>query len=277
MRLIFSKFVIVFAALFAISCGGYSKLVKSPDNTLKYKKAIEYYNAGKYSRSITLLYDVAKVFEGTLAEDSVAFYLGASLYKSGDFYNSSEILDLFRKSYQYSPFLEEAEYMYAKGHYFMSPEVERDQTTTKQAMVAIQEYLERYPNSVKKEPLKENLAELQQKLYDKSFMSAKLYYNIGYYNSAIFALRNALEQFPETNHREEILYYIISAAYHFANNSIETLQRVRYLNLQDAYYSFISEFPDSRYRKEADKMQETATNYLAKYTNSDTENGNKKE
>lgn len=76
----------------------------------------------------------------------------------------------------------------------------------------------------------ENVTELQQRLYDKSMENAKLYYDIGYYNSAIVALRNAIELYPETNHRELLSYLIVRSHYLYAKNSIPEKQRQRYMD-----------------------------------------------
>ena len=93
-----------------------------------------------------------------------------------------------------------------------------------------------------------------------------IYYDIGYYNSAIVALRNAIELYPETNHRELLSYLIVRSHYLYAKNSIPEKQRQRYMDLQDAYYSFVAEYPESSYRKEVDKMQEEAKKFLARYS-----------
>jgi len=132
-------------------------------------------------------------------------------------------------------------------------------------MQAISEYLDRYPKSQKRDELLENMIELRQKLYDKAFLNAKLYYDVGYYNSAVTALRNAILKYPESNHREELAYLIVSAQCLYARNSVPALQRQRYLDTQNAYYSFIDEYPESKYRKEADKMQDEAKKFLEKY------------
>lgn len=153
-----------------------------------------------------------------------------------------------------------------KGFIFPLRPTKRDQTNTHKAIMAIGEYLNRYPNSTKKESLMENVTELQQRLYDKSMENAKLYYDIGYYNSAIVALRNAIELYPETNHRELLSYLIVRSHYLYAKNSIPEKQRQRYMDLQDAYYSFVAEYPESSYRKEVDKMQEEAKKFLARYS-----------
>ena len=265
MRIDVNKALVVLAGVTAASCSGYSKVLKSNDSNLKYQTAIEYTDKGKYNKALTLFQDVAHVYAQSARADTLAYYTGLCYYKSGDFVSSAELFDGFRRRFGRSPFLEDAEYMYAKGFYFSSPKPEYDQTATHQALQAITEYLDRYPNSVKKDQLIENMIELRQKLYDKAFMNAKVYYDIGYYNSAVTALRNAILKYPESNHREELAYLIVSAQCLYARNSVPALQRQRYLDTQNAYYSFIDEYPESKYRKEADKMQDEAKKFLEKY------------
>ena len=251
--------------LTTVSCSEYNKLLKSGSNKQKYDKALEYFNAGKYSRSLTLFKDIEHIFSQSDQADTVAFYTSLCSYKMGDFETSSQQFDEFRRRFGRSPFLEESEYYFAKGFYYLSPKPENDQSFTFQAMQAISEYLDRYPKSQKRDELLENMIELRQKLYDKAFLNAKLYYDVGYYNSAVTALRNAILKYPESNHREELAYLIVSAQCLYARNSVPALQRQRYLDTQNAYYSFIDEYPESKYRKEADKMQDEAKKFLEKY------------
>ena len=210
MRIDVNKALVVLAGVTAASCSGYSKVLKSNDSNLKYQTAIEYTDKGKYNKALTLFQDVAHVYAQSARADTLAYYTGLCYYKSGDFVSSAELFDGFRRRFGRSPFLEDAEYMYAKGFYFSSPKPEYDQTATHQALQAITEYLDRYPNSVKKDQLIENMIELRQKLYDKAFMNAKVYYDIGYYNSAVTALQNAIDMYPESGHREELAYLIAS-------------------------------------------------------------------
>ena len=269
MRFNVNKILILGGAVLLVSCSGYNKLLKSSDYEQKYRVGLKYYDEGKYYKAQTLFEDVAHYFTGTDRGDSVAYYVGASYYKQGDFVMSGEKFDEFRRRFGRSAFLEDVEYMYAKGFYYSSPAPNRDQATTRQALIAISEYLSRYPNSAKKEILFENTEELKQKLYDKAFINAKVYYNIGYYNSAVVSLKNAIDEYPESNHKEELSYLIVKSHYLFAKNSIAELQRERFMNMQDAYYSFAADYPDSKYKKELDKMQEYAKKYLARFDRTD--------
>ena len=265
MKRLFPKYLVLLVALGSVSCSAFNKLLKSDDIDKKYARAIEYYNEGKYDKCALLLESLNQVFAGTERADTLAYYYGAALYKDGDFVTSGKIFDAFRRTYTRSPFVEDAEYMYAKGLYYSSPSYKRDQSTTRQAIVAIDEYLNRYPNSTKKESLQECVKDLQQRVYDKAMENAKLYYDIGYYNSAIVALRNAINTYPESNHRELLSYLIVRSHYLYAKNSVESKQRQRYMDMQDAYYSFVAEYPESPYRKEADKMQADSKKFLEKF------------
>ncbi len=266
MKHLYCKYLVLLAALGSVSCSAFNKLLKSDDNDKKYTRAIEYYNEGKYDKCALLMESLNQIFAGTERADTLAYYYGAALYKDGDFVTSGKVFDAFRRTYSRSPFVEDAEYMYAKGLYYSSPSSRRDQTTTSQAIVAIDEYLNRYPNSSKKESLQECINDLQQRIYDKAMENAKLYYDIGYYNSAIVALRNAINTYPESNHRELLSYLIVRSHYLYAKNSVETKQRQRYMDMQDAYYSFVAEYPESAYRKEADKMQADSKKFLDKFS-----------
>ena len=112
------------------------------------------------------------------------------------------------------------------------------------------------------EDFKQINGELTQRLHDKSYLNAYTYYKIGRYKSAIVSLKNALKQFPDSNHREEIMYMIVDASYRFANNSIANKQTDRYLSMLDSYLSFKEEFPESKYTKEVDRMAKHARDYL---------------
>ncbi len=267
----------------AASCTNYSKLLKSKDYDKMYHEALKYYEAKKYNKVITLLDEITPYYQGMPREDTIRFYNAAATYNTGDFQTSELLFDTFRRTFgRTSPFAEQAEYMYAMGFYYSSPKPERDQTNTVKALMAIDEYLDHYPNSPKRDKLTACIAELQRKMYDKEFLNSRLYYKIGKYKSAVTALKNALDASPENPHREEMMYLITKSGYELAHNSIESLQMDRYLKMMDYYLNFASEFPDSKYGRELAKMMDEAKSYVASHNpeknqNKDnTDNGNEK-
>lgn len=245
------------------SCNSYSHLLSSKDHEAQYRMALKLVNAGKYQRALPLFEEANPYFIGTVREDSAAFYQALANYKLGDFETSGELFDDFRRRFARSPFIQEAEYMYAMGLYHSALPAYRDQTNTNKAITAINDYLSRYPGSVKTDKLNDCLKDLTQRLYDKAFINAYTYYKIGRYKSAVVAMKNAAAKYPDSPHREELLFLTAKSSYMLARRSIERLQRERYLNAMDDYYSFVSEFPDSRFRKELDQMQERSKKFVA--------------
>ncbi len=258
-------FAAMAAAMGAVGCSSYNKLLKTNDSEAMYSAAIEYYNKGNFERATQLFEEIAPRFSGSMRADTIMYYTGCCYYKQGDFGTSAAIFDNYRRTYGRSPLLEDVEYMYAMGFYFSSPEATRDQTTTQQAIICINEFMERYPDSPKKALCELRLGELKNKLYDKSFYNARTYYKTERYKSAIIALRNALAEYPESPHREEMLFLALDSAYRLASNSLASLQVDRYLDTMDAYYNFVSEYPDSKYRRDADRMQRSTKDFLAKH------------
>ncbi|MCL4483118.1 MAG: outer membrane protein assembly factor BamD, partial [Bacteroidetes bacterium] len=82
----------------------------------------------------------------------------------------------------------------------------------------------------------------------------KLYYDLGDYRASVISLSNSLKEYPDSKYREELMFYLLKSKYLLAENSIEEKKRERLNSELDEYYTFVDEFPKSKYRKEADKF-----------------------
>ena len=161
--------------------------------------------------------------------------------------------------------------MYAMCFYYLSPGPTRDQTMTVRARTAIHEFTSRYPASDRTEDFRKIDDELLHRLHDKAYTNAYTYYKTGRYKSAIVALRNALKQYPESSHREQIMYLTVVSGFRLADNSVQSKQTDRFLSMLDSYYSFIEEYPESEHRRELDRMAQRAKDYLDKNNKEKTE------
>ena len=254
------------ALLAALLCGcaGVNQVLKSGQPELIYAKGIEFYENEKWSRASTLFEAAERYYAGTSREDTLSFYNARCKYKNRDYDTAAELLDDFRRKFGRSAFIEDAEGMYALCHYYLAPGPTRDQTRTSQAIVAISEFMSHYPESDRNEQFRQISEELTQRLHDKAYINAYTYYKIGRYKSAIVALKNALKIYPESTHREEIMFLIVDSGYRLASNSIAEKQTDRYLSMLDSYLSFKEAYPESKHTKEVDRMAEQARNYLAR-------------
>ena len=246
-----------------------TRIIKSGDARLMFDEAYKYYTKEKknsWTKAFQLFDAVQHYYTGTRTEDSVMFFRARCKFKERDYEEATTLLDEYRHKYGggTSPFIEDAEGMYALCYYYMSPEPRHDQTITAQAIITITEFMSRYPQSTRLDDFRNIITELTQRLHDKAFINAYTYYKIGRHKSAIVAFRNALKKYPDSTHREELMYYIVKSGYELARDSIEEKQTDRYMAMLDSYYSFIAEFPESKHVKELNRLSKAAKDYLEK-------------
>lgn len=257
--------VIVLAGALTFSCKSqYDALLKTSDVDLMYKGAMNYYDAKKYLKASTLFDQLLVPLKNTDRDDTVQFYLGLSNYKYGDITTAEANFEQFSQTFPRSPFSDEAKFLRVECLYDGTFRSELDQMPTYKAMSAINEYVYEHPNSTNLKRCRDMLVDLQERLDRKSFEAAKLYYTIEDYRAAAYALKNVIKENADNQYREEIMYYIVAANYQYANNSIPVKQKERFLSLVDEYYNFISEYPESKYKKEVDQMFAKAQEYTNK-------------
>ena len=76
------------------SCSEYQKLLKSGDSQAMYKKAVEYYNNGDYTKASNLFDGIRMVFQGTSKAQSVAYYRAFCSYNQKDYEVAAELFKL---------------------------------------------------------------------------------------------------------------------------------------------------------------------------------------
>ena len=262
----FTQNLIVVAAIAAmfLSCSGLSKVAKSGDPELMYNTALKLYNAEKWTRASDMFDACAGYYIGSEREDSIAFFSARSKYKNRDYHEASTSFDEFRRKFGRSIFIEDAEGMYAMCEYYLSPEPSRDQTQTAKAIVTLNTFIERYPESERVEPFRQIIEELTSRLHEKNFLNAYAYFKVQRYKSAVVAFKNALKNYDNTTYREQIMYYIVVSNYRLAHNSVIEKQVDRYLAMLDSYYTFIEEYADSKYKKELDRYFKEAKDFIDK-------------
>jgi len=256
------------AALFIISgCGEYEKLLKSRDFQKKYDTGVAYFEEEEFVRAGTLFDQIDNIYRGTTKADTVKYYQAKSYYGQRDYMMAGHYFSELSATYPNSIFLEEADFMMAYCFYKQSPRPELDQDNTFKTITALQMFMVKYPTSERLTECQEIIVEMSDKLVEKSYISARLYYDLGYYKSAILALRNSLIQYPETRFREELMFLILKSSYLLADGSVPGKQKERFQAAVDEYYSFIGEFPDGPFSREAERIYENSNKFLADNNN----------
>jgi outer membrane protein assembly factor BamD len=244
------------------ACKDYNKIIKSTDYEFKYKKAVEYYNDGEYARAGTLFQELVNIYRGTSKADEIYYYYAKSMMGQKDYLMAGQYFRTLTKEYPTSKHVEEAQFMVGYCGYLQSPKVRLDQEITHNAIDALQLYVNLYPFSERVDEANRLIDELRDKLVEKSFLSAKMYYDFENFKAAAIALENSLKEYPDTKYREELMYMLLKSKYLLGINSIEEKKEQRLSNALDEYFNFTDEFPQSKYRREVDKYYETTARLL---------------
>jgi outer membrane protein assembly factor BamD len=253
-------FPLLISSIFVLaSCSKYQKLLKSADNDLKYEQAIKFYEKKDYYRALQLFDQLNAFLKGTEKAERIAYYYAYCYYNQNDFLMGNYYFKRFATSYPKSPYAEECAYMSAYCNYQESPRSSLDQTSTQDAIKELQLFINMYPASEKVAKANDLIDELRAKLEKKAYDIGMLYYKMLDYKAAIVTFRNIIKDFPDTPHRENLLYYILKSNYKYASKSIDIKRKERFTATIEAYNDLVSSFPKSQYLKEAHSMKEGAS------------------
>ena len=258
----FRLFIVLIVLLLVSSCGEYEKLLKSTDYDLKKAKAKEYFDAGQYVKSSEILTQILPRYRASAEAEDLSWMNAQSYYGMKDYFMAGSYFKSFVDQFPFGVHAEEANFMAAMCDYKISPRPELDQENTKNAIEGFKIFMTRFPNSSKVEESKKLIKELEENLVEKSYLSAKLYYDMKKYKAAVVALNNSLKEYATTKYREEMMFLKLNSLYLYAEKSLANKQKERYQATLDDYYSFMEEFPKSEYSKGVNNIFQKTNKYL---------------
>lgn len=244
-------FIVLILSTVIMSCSPYQKLLKSSDNELKYTKALEYYEKGNYKPAQQLFEQIQAFFKGTEKAEKISYYTATCYYKQKDYVLAGYYYKSFSTNFSSSVYAEEALYLSAYCSYLESPRSSLDQTSTKEAISALQLFINTHPKSERVAECNKLIDELRAKLEKKDIDIAMLYFRMSDYKASIVSLNNVLKDFPDTKSKELILYSILSSKYQYAINSVYDKRRERLNAASDAYDELNAGFPVGEYSEKA--------------------------
>jgi outer membrane protein assembly factor BamD len=261
---IISLFSLLGIVLLLGSCSEFQKIQKSDNIEQKYQAALNYYEKKDYYKAGLLFEELIPVFRGRAEAEKAQFYLANTHFQQGQYIMSSHFFKTFIETYPRSEFAEEANFLYAKSLFKDSPSPRLDQTSTLQAMDAIQDFLNRYPQSTFTEEAEAMYTSLANKVEVKAFENAKLYYQLRQYQAAVVAFTNFQREFPSSGFNEEAAYLKLDAQFSLAQESVPEKQRERYFDTIGYYQFFIDKYPESKFIRSAENIYEKSVAQVEK-------------
>ena len=249
------------------SCGEYIAVQKTPDMEYRYEVAKAYYADGHYDRASMLLTDLLAYMKNTQNGEESLYMLALSEFHNRDYESASSYFKKYFQTYPRGRYVEASRYYSALALYKQIPDVRLDQSGTASAIREFQSFLEVYPYSSHRDEAQARLQEMQDLLVEKEYLAAKLYYDLGdyvnncayggsNYEACVVTAQNALKEFPfATNEkRESLSMLILRSKYQLAKKSVEEKRIDRFRDAVDEYYSFVNDYPESKYTDEARRI-----------------------
>ncbi|WP_052194614.1 MULTISPECIES: outer membrane protein assembly factor BamD [Aureimonas] len=132
-------------------------------------------------------------------------------YRNGDY---DEAVSSARRYLSLYPGSEEAayaQYIIGLSYFRQMPEVTRDQTDTARAALAMQEVVDRYPDSEYAEDARTKLRQARDQLAGKEMQVGRYYLERRNYIGAVNRFKNVVDNYSQTRHVEEALYRLVEA------------------------------------------------------------------
>jgi outer membrane protein assembly factor BamD len=247
------------SALLMCSCASeFNAVSKYGDSEMRYEYAKEAFARGKFQQASQLLQEVVTMKKGSDEAQECLYMLAMAQYCNLDYEAASETFKKYTTSYPRGLYAEPAYFYVGQSLYQSSPEPRLDQSPTNGAITAYQQFMDLYPDSHLRPQAQERLYELTDKLIQKEFLSAQLYYNLGgyfgninsndesNYTSSIITAQNTLKNYPYCSLREDFMLLIMKCKFQLAENSSDEKRLERYRDAEDECYGFINEFPESK-------------------------------
>lgn len=101
-----------------------------------------------------------------------------------------------------------AQFKLAMAHYYQMRKPERDQSETREAIAALQTFVDRYPRSPLADEGRQRLREAKDRLADSDFRVGLFYYRAKWYPGAVDRLKALVDRDPEYTRRDAAYYYL---------------------------------------------------------------------
>lgn len=165
-------------------------------------------------------------------------------YRQGNYEEAISMSKRYNTLYPTSPESAYAYYIIGLSYFRQIPDVTRDQAASKRAIAAMQEVIDRYPDSEYVEDAKTKIRIARDQLAGKEMQVGRYYLERKDYLAAVKRFRGVVEEYSNTRHVEEALARLVEAYYALGLTS----------EAQMAASVLGQNYPDSQWYKDSYKL-----------------------
>ncbi|WP_291781954.1 outer membrane protein assembly factor BamD [Cecembia sp.] len=244
----------LFLTLAFSSCGKFYKLEKSTNWEELYEAANEYYDQGEFNKAIILYDKILPVIRGSEKAEMADFNYAYSHFRTKRYIESAGYFNTFYQTYSRSPLAEEALFMNAYSLYLDSPDFNLDQKSSRDAVNAIQLFINRFPQSDSYERAMGMIDDLQKRFEEKAYQESMLYLRLteglfpgDFYRACIINFQNFSKDFPDSKYNEELAYKLVEVSLSYGSRSVFDKKEDRLKDVFNFADQFKRRYPESKY------------------------------
>lgn len=219
---------------------------RQPTAEERFQQAMETFNDGDYLDAIEEFRVVTLQFPGNPLSDDAQYYLGECYFQREEFILAAYEYELLIRTHPTSKLIPDARFKRGMCYYEMSPDWKLDQEYTHKAIDEFQALLEYYPFDPRAADAEAKIRELNTKLARKIYESGVIYIKMEYYRAAGLSFDQVLERYHDTPYAEPALL----------RKGEVLLYRLRYGDAKRELERFLSRYPESMLRRDAEKLLE---------------------
>ncbi|NLP09608.1 outer membrane protein assembly factor BamD [bacterium] len=225
--------VVILPALFIVQSCSSKKIRANLSMTERMQLADEYFAKKRYLDARDQYRILTLSYSGSRLADKAQFYLAECHFYTKEYILSASEYERLIKMYPNSEYVDDAKYKLGYSYFKMSPKYSLDQEYTLKAIREFQEFLEEYRTSDLVPVVEKQLAECRNKLAQKQYSSAEIYYKMKYWDAAIIYFNLVLDQYFDSQYAPKAQFYLAE--------SYRNLRK--YEEAAAEYDRFIEKFP----------------------------------
>jgi outer membrane protein assembly factor BamD len=244
--------IILLSVLFSSSCGP-----KAPkiilDSEDQYALAKREFDKKHWDQAVLELQKLILNYPGVSFIDSAQYLLGLTYFNQTEYPLAIGEFDRLLSSYPTSLLADAAAFKAAESDFKMSPKAELDQEHTQKAMDELNNFLNDYPQSDRREEALQLLNKCRAKLAFKAYKAGYLYYRMKHYESALIYLHQVTNDYHDTEWAKPAQFQIAEVLY----------KEKKYDQAKDEYQKFLQDFPNDELAQKVNKRLEKIVKNLA--------------
>ena len=243
--------IIALAATLSLSLAScksqFEKVRTSGDTEQIIAAADSYYAEGKWQKAQVLYQIVITSLRADPRVQGVLYRYADTYFQSGDYFLAASYFRNYAENYKAADNREEALFMEAISYVKQSPDYRLEQESTEKAIEALENFINRYPETERLAEINDLLAQLRVKQETKAYEAAVLYFDMKQYQASVQAFERVLQDYPDTDRAEDIRFRIVDAYVRLADNSVIAKRRDRYELALDAAELYLKKYPAGQY------------------------------